>query len=67
MPPHTYVLKRLGKQELEEFEVTCAHAALVARTVLEEGLLRAMNEYNRSVKDAGEEGGHGREADTLPT
>jgi PTH1 family peptidyl-tRNA hydrolase len=47
MPPHAYVLKRMGGQELEEFEVSCARAALVVRTTLEEGLVRAMNTCNR--------------------
>jgi PTH1 family peptidyl-tRNA hydrolase len=48
MPPRAYVLQRMGARELEEFEVTIAHAASVARMAIDDGLTRAMNVCNRS-------------------
>jgi PTH1 family peptidyl-tRNA hydrolase len=56
MPPHAYVLERMSGAELEEFEVTCARAVPVVCMVLEEGLARAMSEYNRSDEGGRDEG-----------
>jgi PTH1 family peptidyl-tRNA hydrolase len=61
MPPHAYVLERMSASTLEEFEVTCARAVPVVRMVLEEGLARAMSEFNRS--DEGGHAGNGRDED----
>jgi PTH1 family peptidyl-tRNA hydrolase len=58
VPPHAYVLERMNGSEFEEFEVACARAVPVVRMVLEEGLARAMSEYNRS--DEGGRAGNGR-------
>jgi PTH1 family peptidyl-tRNA hydrolase len=46
MPVHAYVLQTLRGAPLEELESCCAHAASVARTVLEEGLTQAMNAHH---------------------
>jgi PTH1 family peptidyl-tRNA hydrolase len=57
MPARAWVLQRMSGDEWEDFEVTCASAIPVVRTVLEDGLTRAMTEYNRvqTAKVAGGE------------
>ncbi|MDR2106303.1 MAG: aminoacyl-tRNA hydrolase [Coriobacteriales bacterium] len=56
MPARAYVLQRMKGRELEDFELCCAQAVPAVHTVLEDGLSRAMNEYNRTARqeDAGE-------------
>jgi PTH1 family peptidyl-tRNA hydrolase len=48
MPARAYVLQRMSGSELEDFEVTVARAVPVARAAIDDGLTRAMNEYNGS-------------------
>jgi PTH1 family peptidyl-tRNA hydrolase len=47
MPAHAYVLQRMNGRELEDFDLSVARAVPIVRAVLEDGLSRAMNEYNR--------------------
>ncbi len=47
MPPHAFVLQRLRKSELEDFNVTIATAVPMVLKTIEEGLMLAMNECNR--------------------
>jgi PTH1 family peptidyl-tRNA hydrolase len=47
MPPHSYVLQKLKKAELEDFKVTVASAVPMVLKAIEEGVEKAMNECNR--------------------
>jgi PTH1 family peptidyl-tRNA hydrolase len=52
MSARAWVLQRMSGEALEDFEVTCARAVPVVRAALEDGLTRAMNEYNREKVDS---------------
>jgi PTH1 family peptidyl-tRNA hydrolase len=56
VPPRAYVLQHMSGRELEDFEVTVACAVSVARATIEDGLVRAMNEYNGSGQGGGQGG-----------
>ncbi|MDR0350012.1 MAG: aminoacyl-tRNA hydrolase [Coriobacteriales bacterium] len=53
MPARAYVLQVLRSAELEEFELVCARAASVVLKVLEDGLVRAMNDCNAAPTGEG--------------
>lgn len=51
MQARTYVLQRMRGEDLEEFMVTINTAVPIVRMAIEEGLSKAMNQYNRSQTD----------------
>jgi PTH1 family peptidyl-tRNA hydrolase len=51
MAPSNFVLQRMSGEALEEFNVTIASALPVLRATLEDGIDRAMTEYNRTSEE----------------
>lgn len=49
MPAQSFVLQRIKSDELKDFEVTVAEAAAMVLKTVEEGVLKTMNDCNRSV------------------
>jgi PTH1 family peptidyl-tRNA hydrolase len=52
MAPANFVLQRMVGEALKEFEVTVADALVVLRATIEDGVVRAMNECNRTAEES---------------